>query len=201
MQWAWRPSADRDTITDAPSSTALAKVSGAGRNLRTMRGSAPIRTSRLLPGVGERGTGASRHTDRPVRHGTEWSSYQPQTRSWPFQLIEAGCLLALSAVPIGAALWLVARRRADPGARPDPACADGHGEAGTPRQGPQRWAGCQPAWRATVTPSGDWKWQTTEGRRLGYKKPIGARHVQARDHQLLREVEPEAGLRRGQLPG
>ncbi len=43
-------------------------------------------------------------------HYLQWSSYHPQTRFWAFQLIEAGWLLALSAVLIGATLWLVARR-------------------------------------------------------------------------------------------
>jgi hypothetical protein len=44
-------------------------------------------------------------------HGyRQWSSYQPATRFWPFQLIEAGWLVALSATCIAATVWLVRRR-------------------------------------------------------------------------------------------
>ncbi len=201
MQWAWRPSADRDTITDAPSSTASARCQAPGGisgRCEGPRPSAHLGYFRALASVGQArgGMQTARFDTAPSGRGISRKPGSGRSSS-----SRQGCLLALSAVLIGAALWLVARRRADPGARPDPACADGHREAGTPRQGPQRWAGCQPAWRATVTPSGDWKWQITEGRRLGYKKPIEARHVQARDHQLLRKMEAEAGLRRGQLPG
>jgi hypothetical protein len=45
------------------------------------------------------------------RHGfTRWTTYQPAHRFWMFQLIETGWLLALSAVLIGATVWLVRRR-------------------------------------------------------------------------------------------
>ena len=45
------------------------------------------------------------------RHGyTQWTSYQPVTRFWPFQWIEGGWLLLLSAVLIAATVWLVRRR-------------------------------------------------------------------------------------------
>jgi ABC-2 family transporter protein len=44
-------------------------------------------------------------------HGyTQWTSYQPASRFWPFQWIEGGWLLALSALLIAAAVWLVHRR-------------------------------------------------------------------------------------------
>ena len=47
-----------------------------------------------------------------VRHGfTQWTTYQPASRFWPFQWIEGGWLLALSVVLIGGTVWL-ARRRA-----------------------------------------------------------------------------------------
>ena len=47
------------------------------------------------------------------QHGyTQWSSYQPGSRFWPFQWIEAGWLLALSALLIAVAVWLVRRRAA-----------------------------------------------------------------------------------------
>jgi hypothetical protein len=47
------------------------------------------------------------------RHGyTHWTSYQPGSRFWPFQLIEGGWLLALSVLLIAATIWLVRRRAA-----------------------------------------------------------------------------------------
>jgi hypothetical protein len=46
-------------------------------------------------------------------HGyTLWTSYQPASRLWPFQWIEGGWLLALSALLIAATIWLVHRRAA-----------------------------------------------------------------------------------------
>ena len=48
-----------------------------------------------------------------AQHGvTQWTSYQPATRFWPFQWIESGWLLALSVLLIAAAVWLVRRRAA-----------------------------------------------------------------------------------------
>jgi hypothetical protein len=45
------------------------------------------------------------------QHGyTQWTSYQPASRFWPFQWIEGGWLLALSALLIGATVWLIRRR-------------------------------------------------------------------------------------------
>ncbi|HYB47193.1 MAG TPA: ABC transporter permease subunit [Streptosporangiaceae bacterium] len=45
------------------------------------------------------------------RHGyTQWTSYQPGSRFWPFQWIEGGWLLALSVLLIGVTVWLVRRR-------------------------------------------------------------------------------------------
>jgi hypothetical protein len=41
-----------------------------------------------------------------------WTSYQPASRFWPFQWIEGGCLLALSALLIATTVWLVQRRAA-----------------------------------------------------------------------------------------
>jgi ABC-2 family transporter protein len=47
------------------------------------------------------------------QHGyTEWTTYQPANRYWPFQLIEGGWLLALSLLLIAATVWLVRRRAA-----------------------------------------------------------------------------------------
>ena len=46
-----------------------------------------------------------------VQHGyTQWSSYQPASHFWPFQWIEGGWLLALSALLACATVWLVRRR-------------------------------------------------------------------------------------------
>jgi hypothetical protein len=48
-----------------------------------------------------------------AQHGyTQWTSYQPADRFWPFQWIEGGWLLALSALLIAATIWLVRRRAA-----------------------------------------------------------------------------------------
>jgi hypothetical protein len=48
-----------------------------------------------------------------IQHGYRvWTSYQPASRFWPFQFIEAGWLLALSVLLIGATTWLVRRRPA-----------------------------------------------------------------------------------------
>ena len=48
-----------------------------------------------------------------VQHGyTQWSSYQPASHFWPFQWIEGGWLLALSALLIAATVWLIQRRAA-----------------------------------------------------------------------------------------
>jgi hypothetical protein len=47
------------------------------------------------------------------RHGyTLWARYQPTSRFWTFQGIEAGWLLALSILLIAGTLWLVRRRAA-----------------------------------------------------------------------------------------
>jgi hypothetical protein len=48
-----------------------------------------------------------------AQHGyTQWTSYQPAARFWPFQWIEGGWLLVLSALLIAATIWLVRRRAA-----------------------------------------------------------------------------------------
>jgi hypothetical protein len=44
-------------------------------------------------------------------HGyTQWTAYQPASRFWPFQWIEGGWLLVLSALLIAVTVWLVRRR-------------------------------------------------------------------------------------------
>jgi hypothetical protein len=46
-----------------------------------------------------------------AHHGfTQWTTYQPTNRFWPFQWIEGGWLLALSGLLIAATIWLVRRR-------------------------------------------------------------------------------------------
>ena len=48
-----------------------------------------------------------------VQHGyMQVTTYQPDSRFWPFQWIEAGWLLALSLLLIAATVWLVRRRAA-----------------------------------------------------------------------------------------
>ena len=48
-----------------------------------------------------------------AQHGyTQWTSYQPASRFWPFQWIEGGWLLALAVLLIAVTLWLVRRRAA-----------------------------------------------------------------------------------------
>jgi hypothetical protein len=43
---------------------------------------------------------------------TQWTTYEPGTRYWHFQFIEAGWLLVLSLLLIAAAIWLIRRRAA-----------------------------------------------------------------------------------------
>jgi hypothetical protein len=67
--------------------------------------------SSLTPGKG--GPSAEAFTQCLARHGyTQWTSYQPASRFWPFQWIEGGWLLALSALLIAATIWLVRHRAA-----------------------------------------------------------------------------------------
>ncbi len=70
--------------------------------------------SSVPPGPGPRGKPApGAFVQCLAQHGyTQWTSYQPASRFWPFQWIEGGWLLALSAVFIAATVWLVRRRAA-----------------------------------------------------------------------------------------
>jgi len=46
-----------------------------------------------------------------THHGfTQWTTYQPAGRFWPFQWTEGGWLLALSLLLLTATVWLVRRR-------------------------------------------------------------------------------------------
>jgi hypothetical protein len=58
-----------------------------------------------------KGTANSQALNYLLHHGyTQWTSYQPGSRFWPFQWIEGGWLLALSVLLIAATVWLVGRR-------------------------------------------------------------------------------------------
>jgi hypothetical protein len=60
-----------------------------------------------------KGPAQSRVLNYLTHHGyTQWTSYQPGSRFWPFQWIEGGWLLALSVLLIAATVWLVRRRAA-----------------------------------------------------------------------------------------
>jgi hypothetical protein len=67
--------------------------------------------SSLPPGPGKPSVGT--FAQCLAQHGyTQWTSYQPASRFWPFQWIEGGWLLALSVLLIAATVWLVRRRAA-----------------------------------------------------------------------------------------
>jgi hypothetical protein len=70
--------------------------------------------SQLCPGTGGVLGGSSISPAQCLsQHGyTQWTSYQPGSRFWPFQWIESGWLLALSMLLIAATVWLVRRRAA-----------------------------------------------------------------------------------------
>ena len=58
-----------------------------------------------------KGTANSQVLNDLLHHGyTQWTSYQPGSRFWPFQWIEGGWLLVLSVLLIAATVWLVGRR-------------------------------------------------------------------------------------------
>jgi hypothetical protein len=65
------------------------------------------------PGGGIAVRGAFSPTTCLAQHGyTQWSDYQPASHFWPFQWIEGGYLLGLSALLIAATIWLVRHRTA-----------------------------------------------------------------------------------------
>jgi hypothetical protein len=68
---------------------------------------------RLCPAPGPYKSPPGTITQCLAQHGyTQWTSYQPIGRFWPFQWIEGGWLLALSVLLIAATVWLVRRRAA-----------------------------------------------------------------------------------------
>jgi len=69
--------------------------------------------SRLCPAPRVNSDGVFSPVQCLAQHGyTLWTSYQPGGRFWPFQWIEVGWLLALSALLIAATIWLVRHRAA-----------------------------------------------------------------------------------------
>ena len=72
----------------------------------------PVLPSRPSGGVGPGGKPkAVGIAECLTPHGyTQWTSYQPASRFWPFQWIEGGWLLVLSALLIAVTVWLVRRR-------------------------------------------------------------------------------------------
>jgi hypothetical protein len=69
-------------------------------------------SSSVVAGPGGRvGISGSSATQCLVQHGyTQWADYQPASHFWPFQWIEGGWLLALSALLAFVTVWLVRRR-------------------------------------------------------------------------------------------
>ncbi len=78
--------------------------------------------NRTLQGIGVQSTGGGNFKAGPgsstvdpvhylIQHGfIQWTSYQPDSRYWPFQWIEFGWLALLSVLLLGATIWLVRRR-------------------------------------------------------------------------------------------
>jgi hypothetical protein len=66
-----------------------------------------------LPASVQNSQNPNAFTDWLTQHGyTLWQTVQPDSRFWPFQLIEGGWLLAVSALLIGGTVWMVRRRGA-----------------------------------------------------------------------------------------
>jgi hypothetical protein len=66
-----------------------------------------------LPSSVQNSTNSNAFTTWLTKHGyTSWTSLQPDSRFWEFQLIEGAWLTALSGALIGATVWLVRRRGA-----------------------------------------------------------------------------------------
>ena len=75
---------------------------------------APIDIRAVTPGLWQPGPATPAGIDPVhyfVQHGyTQLTTYQPDSRFWPFQWIEVGWLLVISLLLIAATLWLVRRR-------------------------------------------------------------------------------------------
>jgi hypothetical protein len=74
----------------------------------------PVGVRAVTPEIFQPGPGTPDNFDPVqylVQHGfTQWTTYQPAGRFWPFQWIEGGWLLALSLLLIATTVWLVRRR-------------------------------------------------------------------------------------------
>jgi hypothetical protein len=73
----------------------------------------PLTVQQVCPGPGPLNSSPGAGPQCLPQHGiTQWWSYQPPTRYWPFQGIEGGALLALAVLLIVATIWLVHRKAA-----------------------------------------------------------------------------------------
>jgi uncharacterized protein YneF (UPF0154 family) len=76
----------------------------------------PVDVQAVTPGLFQPGPATPANLDPVhylIQHGyTQLTTYQPDSRFWPFQWIEGGWLLALSLLLITATVWLVRRRAA-----------------------------------------------------------------------------------------
>ena len=73
----------------------------------------PITVQVTCPGPGPYDSSQGAGPQCLPQHGiTQWWSYQPPSRYWPFQGIEGGALLALAVLLIAATIWLVHRKAA-----------------------------------------------------------------------------------------
>jgi hypothetical protein len=82
-------------------------------NGQVLSQSEQLSLSQHLPASVQNSQSPDAFTNWLAQHGyTTWQSIQPDSRFWPFQLIEGGWLLAVSAILIAVTVWLVRRRRA-----------------------------------------------------------------------------------------
>jgi hypothetical protein len=66
---------------------------------------------RLVPASVQNSADPAAFPDWLTRHGyTQWTTLQPDSRFWEFQLIEGAWLVAVSAALAGGSVWLVRRR-------------------------------------------------------------------------------------------
>ena len=73
----------------------------------------PLTVEQICPGPGPLNSSPGSGPQCLPQHGiTQWWSYQPPSRYWPFQGIEGGVLLALAVLLIAATIWLVHRKAA-----------------------------------------------------------------------------------------
>ena len=74
----------------------------------------PVGVQAVTPELFQPGPGTPNNFDPIqylVQHGfTHVTTYQPASRFWPFQWIEAGWLFALSLLLLATTVWLVRRR-------------------------------------------------------------------------------------------